>query len=351
MELLKRPLDAYIRHLYGPEAVLVSDVRYPRGSSRLTWFAEYRATPDAPVSAIVLRADFEGGSTIHSSLEQEYFMYERLGHTDVPVAPVLRWEDDPEWAERPFYIREQILGDWDVPHFKDPDPKYDELRIAISKEHMRKLALVHNVDWKALGFDTRLPAPASVEDCAPHFINRLVAQLHDFQREPMPVVIECIDALRQGAPVAPCISLCKGTNGLGEEVFRDGVIVAMSDWEEASIGDPAADFASLQDLIPEIERDGKKVWGLQQALDYYGEVSGIALPIENVQFYLRLRTFGAILYGHKAATVMHTGRADIRQAWTGTEVFHLAKRMLAGATGLAAPVDPAWFAQMNETVA
>lgn len=350
MELLKRPLEDYIRHLYGPQARLEHDVRYPRGSSRLTWFVDYRAAPDAPVSSIVLRADFEGGSTIHSSLEQEYFMYERLGHTAVPVAPVLRWEDDPDWAERPFYIREQIRGEWDVPHYKDPDPAYDAMRIAISQEHMRKLALVHQVDWKGLGFDKRLSAPASTEECAAHFIDRLVAQLHDFQREPMPVVIECLGALRKDAPVAPCISLCKGTNGLGEEVLRDGVIVAMSDWEEASIGDPAADFASLQDFIPEIERDGRKLWGLEQALEYYREVSGIDLPIANVRFYQRLRTFGAILYGHKAAVVVHNGRADIRQAWTGTEVFHLAKRMLAGAGGLGQPIDPAWFAQMNETI-
>jgi aminoglycoside phosphotransferase (APT) family kinase protein len=351
VELLKRPLADYIRHLYGEEAVLEHDVRHPRGSSRLTWFVDYRERPGADLSSIVLRADFEGGSTIHSSLEQEYFMYDRLGQSAVPVAPVLRWEADEQWAERPFYIRQQIKGDWEIPHFKDPDPQYDAMRIAVSKEHMRKLALVHQVDWKALGFDTRLSAPASRETCASHFIDRLMAQLADFQREPMPVVVECLAALKKGAPVAPCVSLCKGTNGLGEEIFMDGEIVAMSDWEEASIGDPAADFASLQDLIPEIERDGAKIWGLEQALSYYREVSGIDLPIENVHFYQRLRTLGAILYGHKAAVVLHNGKADIRQAWTGTEVFHLAKRMLAGAGGLGKPIDPAWFAQMNETVA
>jgi aminoglycoside phosphotransferase (APT) family kinase protein len=350
MELLKQPLQDYLRHRFGPGAVLEKEQRFPRGSSRLTYFVDYRPAPDAPVVSLVFRGDFVGGSTIHSSLDQEYFLYERLGHTRVPVARVLWWEDDPAWVARPFYVREHIDGHWDVPHFNDPDPAYDELRIAISKEHMRKLALVHNLDWKALGFDQRLCAPTSRESCASHFIDVMVKQLVDFQREPLPVVIEALAELRKNAPVAPRISLCKGTNGLGEEVFKDGVIVAMSDWEECSIGDPAADFASLQNFTPEIVRDGRKLWGLEHSLAYYREVSGIDVREENVRFYLRLRTFGAILYGQKAAVITHEGKADIRQGWTGTEVFYLAKRMLAEAAGIAPPVHPSWFAELNETV-
>jgi aminoglycoside phosphotransferase (APT) family kinase protein len=350
MEIMKQPLEAYLRFRFGPDAVLVKQERFPRGSSRLTYFVDFRLTPEAPVTSLVFRADFAGGSIIHSSLEQEYYMYERLGHTAVPVARVLRWEDDPDWAERPFFIREQVEGHWDVPHFKDPDPQYDALRIAISKEHMRKLALVHQVDWRSLGLDTRLPPPANNEQAAHHFIDAMVARLAQYQREPMPVVIEALVAFRRTAPVAPAICLCKGTNGLGEEVFRDGVIVAMSDWEEASIGDPAADFASLQDLIPEIERDGTKLWGLGHAVAYYREVSGIGVTVENVRFYQQLRTFGAVLYSHKAAVVIHDGHADIRHGWTGTEVFYLAKRMVAAVAGISPPVDPKWFAEMNETI-
>jgi aminoglycoside phosphotransferase (APT) family kinase protein len=324
MEIMKQPLEAYLRFRFGPDAVLVKQERFPRGSSRLTYFVDFRLTPEAPVTSLVFRADFAGGSIIHSSLEQEYYMYERLGHTAVPVARVLRWED--------------------------PDPQYDALRIAISKEHMRKLALVHQVDWRSLGLDTRLPPPANNEQAAHHFIDAMVARLAQYQREPMPVVIEALVAFRRTAPVAPAICLCKGTNGLGEEVFRDGVIVAMSDWEEASIGDPAADFASLQDLIPEIERDGTKLWGLGHAVAYYREVSGIGVTVENVRFYQQQRTFGAVLYSHKAAVVIHDGHADIRHGWTGTEVFYLAKRMVAAVAGISPPVDPKWFAEMNETI-
>jgi aminoglycoside phosphotransferase (APT) family kinase protein len=351
MDLLDRPLADYIAHRFGPTATLVSDERFPRGSSRITWFVDYRPGDGEAVRSLVFRGDLPGGSTIPTSLEQEYFMYDRLGRTDVPIARGLYWEDDPDWATRPFYIREQIEGSWEVPHFLDPDPRYDSVRIETSKEHMRKLAIVHNVDWQAAGFDERLSVPPSPAACGAHFIDVLVGQFRSFQAEPMPLVTEAVAILKHRAPVAPRISLCKGTNGLGEEVFKDGVIVAMSDWEEASIGDPAADFASLQNFIPEIERDGENIWGLDKALAYYREVSGIDLSIDNVRFYQMVRAFNTIVYAHKAATAVQGGAGDIRQAWTGTEIQHLGKRMTACVIGLAAPLDPAWFAELNLTVA
>ncbi len=351
MELLNRPLEDYLRHRFGPQAVLENAVRFPRGSSRLTWFVDCRTAPGGPIRPLAFRGDFAGGATIHSSLEQEYFIYERLGHTAVPVAPVLWWEDDPAWVPRPFYVRERIEGSWEVPHFRDPDPHYDALRIETSKEHLRKLAIVHTVDWAKHGFDERLQPPPDVERCAAHFLDAMIARFEEYRREPFPIVIEALVQLRRGAPVAPRISLCKGTNGLGEEVFRDGKIVAMSDWEEASIGDPAADFASLQDLIPEIDRDGENLWGMEKALAYYHEVSGIPLAIDNVRYYQSLRAFGTVLYAHKAAVVTHDGNADIRKPWTGVEVLHVGKRLLAAAVGLGTPPSPAWFGELNETVA
>lgn len=121
MELLNRPLEDYLRHRFGPQAVLEHAVRFPRGSSRLTWFVDRRTAPGGPIRPLAFRGDFAGGATIHSSLEQEYFIYERLGNTAVPVAPVLWWEDDPAWAPRPFYVRARIEGSWEVPHFRDPD--------------------------------------------------------------------------------------------------------------------------------------------------------------------------------------------------------------------------------------
>lgn len=351
MEMLKRPLEAYIAHRFGPSAVLAEATRFPRGSSRETWFVGYRTGAPAPITRVVFRTDFPSGSTIPSSLEQEYFMYERLGHTAVPVAKVLFWEADPEWAARPFYVREHIEGSWDIPHYHDPDPAYDALRVETSKEHVRNLALVHRVDWRGLGLDKRLPAPPSVAEAARFYIEQVEAQFRGLRGEPIPLFVLGAHWLKQRAPTAACLSLCKGTNGMGEEVFQDGKIVAMSDWEEAAIGDPAADFAFAQELVSDIERDGKKIWSLNQALDYYYQVSGIRVTPEAVGFYRMVQSLKMVMYSESAAVGVHsTPDAHIRQAWTGTEVAYVGKRILAAAMGLAPPLPATRFAELNRTM-
>lgn len=351
MDMLKRPLADYLAHRFGPQCVLVETIRFPRGSSRETWFIAYRVTADADPTRVVFRSDFPSGSTIPSSLEQEYFIYERLGHTKVPVARVLWWEADPAWAARPFYVREHIEGSWDIPHYHDPDPAYDAVRIDASKEHVRNLALIHQVDWQGLGFDRRLPAPPSAEEAGRFFIEQVESQFRNLHGEPIPLFDLGAHWLKARAPVAPRLSLCKGTNGMGEEVFREGRIVAMSDWEEASIGDPAADFAFAQDLVAEIERDGKKIWGLAQCLDYYFEVSGIRVTPESVGFYRMVQSLKMVMYSESAAIGVHSTRdAHIRQAWTGTEVAYVGKRILAAVMGISEPLPASRFAELNKTM-
>ena len=351
MDMLRRPLAEYLVHKFGPEAELLGSERFPRGSSRETWFIEYRARADAPITKVVFRSDLPSGSTIPSSLEQEYFMYERLGHTDVPIAKVLWWEDDPAWAARAFYVREHIEGSWSVPNYSDPDPAYDALRVETAREHVRNLAVLHQVDWKKTGFDTRLPAPPDEASAGRAYIDQIVAQMEEFQLEPVPLFVAGAAWLKERAPTPPRVVLCKGTNGLGEEVFRDGKLVAMSDWEEAAIGDPAIDFAFCQNFMLDIDRDGETLWSLQHALDYYYELSGIRVSAQAVGYYKIVHALRIVLFSHRAAVGVHsTADATIRQAWTGTEALYIGRRVLAGAMGLS-PMPPATrFDELNKTI-
>lgn len=348
-------LAAYLQHKLGRAAriEITGVTRFPRGSSRETWFVEYRDDTRPELQKLVFRANPPSGSTIPSSLEQEYAIYAKLGDTAVPVARVLWWESDPAWSMdgRPFYVREQIEGSWQVPDFRNPDPAFDELRIEISKEHLRKLALVHNVDWRAHGFDQLLPVPASEAACGHHAIEAMDRRFEALRLEALPIFLEAAEWLHDHAPVAPRIVLCKGTNGLGEEIFRGREIVAMSDWEEASIGDPAADFASLQDLIPEIVRDGQTVWGLEPALEYYRSVSGIEVTVASVRFYQVFRALNMMVFSANAARgVSEHEDATIRQAWTATEVMYIAQRSLAAVMGIAPPLPASYYDELNQTV-
>jgi len=345
-------LRRYLTHKLGAPAEIHDVERFSRGTSRQTWFVTVTRSGSVESETLIFRTDLPAGSIEPSSLEQEYFVYERLGHTDVPVARVLFWEDDPAWTDRPFYVRRKIEGSWNIPGFLDPDPRYDELRIAISQEHMRKLALVHHVDWKGLGFGERFAVPRDEADCGHNYVRQAMRQFEEIRGVGLPVMLEVAEWLQDTAPVAPRIALCKGTNGFGEEVFRGRELVAMSDWEEASIGDPAADFAFMQYFAPELTRDGKQIWGLAQALDYYRSVSGIDVAIDSVRWYGMIRAMRLIIMSEKAGVAVHEhpALAEIRQAWTATEVGYVCRQSMIAAMGLSSPPPASALAELHETI-
>lgn len=336
------------RHLGGAATVLgVESVA--RGSSRETRFVRYRID-DGPDRELVLRSDFPAGSTDPNPLDLEYFIYDRLNGADIPTARALFWEDDPALTDRPLYAREKIDGDWNIPHYSDPDPAHDDLRIAIAKQHIATLARVHAVDWRALGLGDRLPVPHDEADAARAALRHARDQFLALATEPIPLVLEAAEWLSDHAPSADRLCLCKGTNGYGEEVFRDGRIVALSDWEEVSIGDPAADFAFMQGFLVDIERDGHLLWGLQPALDFYESLTGLRITPQKVQYYQLVRSLRLLVMSHNSAASLRRADAHIRQGWTATEVLHLTKHILASAMGMMPPIPAARFAQLNMSV-
>ena len=259
--------------------------------------------------------------------------------------------DGPALTSRPVYVREQVEGSWHVANFEDPSPEYDELRIRISKEHMRKLALVHAVDWKALGFDQNLFVAPNLEQCTVAYIDSIAASFEALRIEPLPIFLEAVEWLKARAPAAPRICLCKGTNGLGEEIFRGEEIVAMSDWEEAHIGDPSADLAFMQEFAPTVVRSGETVWSMQHAIDYYRSVGGADVSLASVQFYGLVRALRSVVYSHHSVIALHDDpRAPIRYGWTATEVLHFAKHILAFAMGMMPSPDPNYMAELNTSV-
>lgn len=302
-----------------------------RGVSRETWAVDVTASDG--YRRYVVRRDHEHGSVIASALETEYAVYRRLDGTGVPVTRALWFETDPDLMPdgRPAYVRELVEGDWRLPVLDDDSPDRDVERIRLSKEHIDKLALVHGVDWQDRGFDDLLPVPATPADCATTQIESCLESLAASGVEPSPVLAEAVSSLRARAP-RDCdrIVLCKGTNGLGEEVWRDGRIVALSDWELAALGDPAYDFAQCQAMIPEIVRDGRRVWGMAEALEYYAQRTGTRVTADRVDYYRDLYGLLQLTYTQHAASIVR-GRDDapLRFAWTATEVAFRSELRLA----------------------
>lgn len=111
---------------------------------------------------MAVRRDHEAGNIIATELRTEFDLYDRLKDVDIPVARALWFEDDPSWMPhgRPAYVRELVDGDWYLPSLVDTSPQNDGVRIALSKEHIDKLELVHAADWRGFGLDAVLPVPS-----------------------------------------------------------------------------------------------------------------------------------------------------------------------------------------------
>ncbi len=332
------------KRLGADQLTLTGITQFPRGVSRETWFVECQVE-DAMGrydKKLVIRSNLPSGSVQTAPLRHEYEVYRRLIDSQVPVAKALWYEGKPHriGCDREFYLREQVEGHWEVPNFFDPDPKYNDLRIEVSKEHLQKLALVHTCDWEALGFGDIMRVPPSIETCAETTLRRMEEDLESFQIEPFPIVAEAREWLLDNTPVAPRISLIKGSNGIGEEIWQDGKIVAMSDWEMASLGDPAYDWAQLQDTVPDVVEDGSQRWGLDQALAYYEKISGIHVEKSSIDYYRIVYGMEAVVYSHHAALPIVQGTDYMaRLSWVSTEVLYRFMSRLASAVGIAESLD------------
>jgi aminoglycoside phosphotransferase (APT) family kinase protein len=158
-----------------------------------------------------------------------------------------------------------------------------------------------------------------------------MGRIAEYGTEPSPILAEAVASLRERDPRdTEQIVLCKGTNGLGEEVWADGRIVALSDWELAAIGDPAYDFAQCQQMIPDIVRDGRRVWGLQEALDHYASLTGVRVRPESVRFYQELAAVMQLGYTQHARFLAEDlGTAPLRFIWSATEATFRSELKLA----------------------
>jgi aminoglycoside phosphotransferase (APT) family kinase protein len=342
---------AYLTSRFDRPIEVTQFERFMRGTSRQTWFAVWREEGADAVSEVVLRTDHPAGAGDPTSLDQEFAVYERLGLTDIPHARTLWFETDPAKTPRPFYLREKVVGSWQVPGYTQKNAAGADARLLAAQTHMRALAKVHDADWRAAGFGELLGAPADTNDAAAHYVRLQLDRLTAFGGDPQPLLHEVAEFLLANAPPAARLSLCKGTNGLGEEVFQDGQIVAMSDWEEVIVGDPASDLAMVQGFAEPISRDSQPVWDLERALDYYNAHAAVPVALANVRYYQLARLFGRmVMFAFTTNVVRGSPRATVRQSWTATEVQHWVRRALAGALGWADPVDPAIFEELNMSV-
>lgn len=270
-------LTAYFADRLGSQVEVTRFKRTFPGISRetyLVWTKEGGAE-----GGYVFRTDAPGGPICPEPLEFEYKVMKGLFGTAVPVAEPLWYDHAPAITDgRPVMVRALADGSNAIPGLYDEGADAEARRQRIAFEHAEKLAALHTLDWQGLGFGEFMNTPASPEQCARTDFDYWMRMRAQTKTDPMPLLTEAAFWLEEHLPkTAPRVSLGKGNNGMGEEIWKDDKLVALSDWELAFLGDPAQDWALSQGMLS--MGDGAKT------LKHYAQHTGFEIDPYNLKFY------------------------------------------------------------------
>jgi aminoglycoside phosphotransferase (APT) family kinase protein len=273
---------AYLKDRLGADSLeLLSFKRNVGGMSRETWFADVAGTRAGAdfTDALTFRVDHPGGSVVPVDLEREYRTFAALTPTEVPVAAALWYETDPTLTGRaPFYVRRTVPGSASAGRlFKVGN---EDLRRAIGADLARQLAAVHSLDWQAAGLGDFMEVPRTPQDCALLELAHYEQAYRDADPEPMPVVEALFSWLKRNVPAeVQRTSLVWGDVGIGNFIYDGDRIVALTDWEQAHLGDPMKDWASA------LWRGADNLLPREEMFAIYEEASGLTVDLERIEYY------------------------------------------------------------------
>jgi aminoglycoside phosphotransferase (APT) family kinase protein len=193
--------------------------------------AVLRRPPDNAISA-----------SAASGVRREYRMLAAL-HGHAPVPRPLGFCEDPSVLGAAFGVVEHVDG---VAISTTLPPAYApgaSTLQAIGEELVDALAIVHTVDWRALGIE---PPDAPQDYVAKQLRRWLKARATDSVRD-LPLIAEVGGWLAAHLPPPPPPCVMHGDFHLDNTLFRRDVprLAAVIDWELASIGNPYADLALM----------------------------------------------------------------------------------------------------------
>jgi aminoglycoside phosphotransferase (APT) family kinase protein len=166
-----------------------------------------------------------------------------LAPTPVRVPTVLAVCDDPDVIGAPFYLMERVDGEVitdAVPAGLDDPPE----RARIADQLIEALVELHAVDWTSIGLDGFGKPTGYLERQLRRFLGLWE---HNKTRE-LPEVEQLGRWLAANMPQSPPATIVHGDYRLGNTMFgRDAParLVAIFDWEMATIGDPLADVGYM----------------------------------------------------------------------------------------------------------
>jgi aminoglycoside phosphotransferase (APT) family kinase protein len=205
--------------------------------------------------------------------------------------------EDTEIIGAPFYLMSKMDG-YVIRDKLPEDFDNNEARREISQELIRTLANLHSVDYEAVGLGN-LGKPAGYIE---RQIKRWITQLEGAYTRPLPDLEWVSKWLYEHQPESPTATIVHGDYRLDNVIVGKGHparVVAVLDWEMATLGDPLADLGYLISFWQNPD-DPPFPFNLEmgqitvqpgfmsrhEAVEFYAELSG--RRVKDLKFYVAL---------------------------------------------------------------
>jgi len=275
-QMLEKKLTEYLASVMpgaeGLEVSGLSGVAFGASRESFTFDASWEEGGEKKAQAMVLRRDLPTGLLDHIPRETEFKILKSLEDTGVPAPRVFHCESDPKVLQRPFIIMERVDG-LVTQAFQKILGGVPAKREKIATQYVEILAAIHNLDWKARGFDF-LDQGDGEKSYADRELAKWGAILDDVMLEPDPVLTEARIWLRENAPADVETCLVHGDYKMDNVMYKKDEIVAIFDWEMATLGDPHDDLGWVCMRYYEVEGLIQGIMDRDWFIETYQRISG-----------------------------------------------------------------------------
>ncbi|MEI7554832.1 phosphotransferase family protein [Candidatus Chlorohelix sp.] len=228
---------------------------------------------------------------------REWRVINGLKNSRVPVPEPIAACEDNNVIGAPFYMMRRVEG-YVIRGELPSEFDNDKSRLEISRELVRAMAELHSVDYHKVGL-ANLGKP---EGYIARQLKRWNGQLEGAYTRDLPDLIWVSEWLKEHLPDSPPSTLVHGDYRLDNVIIGKGQpasIIAILDWELATLGDPLADVGYLLSFwsnpgdppIPfNLEMGQISVqpgfMNRHQAVEYYAELT--STKVGNLNFYVAL---------------------------------------------------------------
>ncbi len=228
---------------------------------------------------------------------REYRVLRALAPTDVPVPQPLAFCDDTDVLGAPFYVMQKVDGVI-LRTPADTASLTPEEAQRCSVELVDVLARIHGVDYQAVGLGDFGHPDGFVE----RQVRRWGQQWERSQTRPLASIDEIARRLRAALPASPPPTIVHGDYRLDNTMLDPndpGRIVAVLDWEMATLGDPLTDVGLF--LLywgqgdAQVIATGRNIPAdagfltSDEVIEHYARISGRA--VDNLDFYVVLAAY------------------------------------------------------------